>query len=97
MRMVHAFLASFAALAITTVTPVLARNSNDQQTDSGPAPSHCHSLQAGPGGVWVEIPCQELGAPAEKPSKSPGRSAETSQKGTSKHSPDEAEPNPGPS
>jgi hypothetical protein len=97
MRIVHAFLASLAALAIMTAAPVLARNSNDQQTDSGPAPSHCHSLQAGPGGEWVETPCQELGAPAEKPPKSSGRSAETGHKGTSKHSPDEAEPTPGPS
>jgi hypothetical protein len=93
MRIVHAFLASLAALAITTAPPALARNSNDPQTDSGPAPTHCHSLQAGPGGEWIEIPCQELGAPP----KSSGRSAETGHKGASKHSPDEAEPNPGPS
>jgi hypothetical protein len=97
MRIVHVFLASLAALAITTAPPALARNSNDPQTDSGPAPTHCHSLQAGPGGEWIEIPCQELGAPAQRPPKSSGRSAETGHKGASKHSPDEAEPNPGPS
>jgi hypothetical protein len=78
--------------------PVLARNSNAQQTDDGSAPPRCHTLQKGPDGAWVEIPCQELGSPAQLPSKHLGRSAEKARKGIGKRSPDEeAEPSPGPS
>jgi hypothetical protein len=75
MRKVGAFLGSLAVLAIMTA-PVLAKNSTAPQAEDKSAPSQCHSLQAGPNGVWIEIPCQEVGSPAAPPPKPP-RSAET--------------------
>jgi hypothetical protein len=74
MRKVGAVLGSLAALAIMTA-PVLAKSSTAPPTEDKPASSQCHSLQQGPGGAWIEIPCQEVGSPA--PPKPPGRSAET--------------------
>jgi len=78
MRIVSAIIGSFIALAILTA-PVLARNSNAQQpTDEKSAPSQCHSLQRAADGAWVEIPCEEVGAPAQPQPRPTGRSAETS-------------------
>jgi hypothetical protein len=75
MRTVSAILASLAALALLTV-PALAKGSDAQQADDKAAPSECHSLQKGPGGAWIEIPCQELGSPARTEHKTSSRSAE---------------------
>jgi hypothetical protein len=75
MRTVSAIIGSIAALAILT-TPALARHSDTRQTEEKSAPSHCHSLQPGPNGTWIEIPCQELGSPAQAQQKPPGRRAE---------------------
>jgi hypothetical protein len=76
MRKASAFLGSLAALAIMTA-PVLAKSSTAPPAEDKSAPSQCHSLQQGPGGVWIEIPCQEVGSPAPAPPRPPGRSAET--------------------
>ena len=76
MRTVSVILGSLTALAIVTA-PVLARNSNTQQPDEKSAPSQCHSLQRAADGAWVEIPCQEAGAPAQPQPRPTGRSAET--------------------
>jgi hypothetical protein len=76
MRTVRAFLGSLAAVALMTA-PALAKSSNVQPTDEKPASSSCHSLQQGPDGAWIEIPCQELGSPARPQPKPAGRSAET--------------------
>ena len=77
MRKVGAFIGSLAALAIMTA-PVLAKSSTAAPpAEDKSAPSQCHSLQQGPGGVWIEIPCQEVGSPAPAPPRPPGRSAET--------------------
>ena len=75
MRIVSAVLASIAALALLTA-PVLAKNSNAPQSDDKSSPSQCHSLEEGPGGAWIEIPCQELGAPSQTQRKPAGRNAE---------------------
>lgn len=75
MRKISAIVGSLAALALLTA-PVLARNSDARPTDEKPILSSCHSLQPGPDGNWIEIPCQELGSPAQPPRKPEGRSAE---------------------
>jgi len=81
MRTVSALLGSLAALVFALAlmsAPVLARNSNAQQTDDKSAPSPCHSRQQGPDGTWIEIPCQELGGSSAQTTPKPtGRSAET--------------------
>jgi len=76
MRKASAFLGSVAALALMTA-PVLAKSSTAPPAEDKSAPSQCHSLQQGPGGAWIEIPCQEVGSPAPTQPKTPGRSAET--------------------
>lgn len=75
MRTVNAVLASIAALALLTA-PALAKNSNAPQGDDKPSPSQCHSLEEGPGGAWIEIPCQELAAPSQTQRRPEGRNAE---------------------
>jgi len=75
MPKISAIVGSLAALALMTV-PVLARNSDTRPTDEKTVPSSCHSLQPGPDGSWIEIPCQELGSPAQPYRKPEGRSAE---------------------
>jgi len=79
MRIVSATTGSLIALAILTA-PVLAKNSNAQQPDEKSAASQCHSLQRDAAGAWVEIPCQEVGAPAQSQSRATGRSAEAAHK-----------------
>jgi hypothetical protein len=75
MRTVSAIIGSLVALALLTV-PALANNSGAQHADDKSAPSECHSLQKGPAGAWIEIPCQELGSPAQTEHKASSRSAE---------------------
>jgi hypothetical protein len=77
-RIVSAVLASIAALALLPA-PVLAKNSNAPRTDDKSSPSQCHSPQEGPGGAWIEIPCQELGVPSQTQHKPEGRNAEQAQ------------------
>ena len=76
MRTIPALFGSLLALAIMTA-PALAKNISVQPTEEKPAPPACHTLQPGPDGVWVERPCQELGAPAPVPAKPAARRAET--------------------
>jgi hypothetical protein len=77
MRTFSAFLGSIAALAILTA-PVLAKNSHVQPpAEERSAPSPCHTMQKGPDGAWVEMPCQEVGAPAQPQPRPTGRSAES--------------------
>ena len=75
MRTISTFIGSLAALALLSV-PVMARNSSARPAEDKTVSSQCHSLQPGPDGSWVEIPCQELGAaPQRRPE---GGSAEQS-------------------
>jgi len=77
MRTFSAFLGSITALAILTA-PVLAKNSHVQPpTEEKSAPSPCHTMQKGADGAWIEMPCQEVGAPAQPQPRPTGRSAET--------------------
>jgi hypothetical protein len=76
MRTFSALLGSIAALAILT-TPVLAKHSQPQPAEEKSAPSPCHTMQKGPDGAWVEMPCQEVGAPAQPQPRPTGRSAES--------------------
>ena len=79
MRTMQKLFSSLAALALMT-SPVLAKNSNTQPPDEKSAPSPCHTLQRGPDGAWIEIPCQEVGAPAQTQPRPTGRGAETAHK-----------------
>jgi hypothetical protein len=77
MRTFSGFFGSIAALAILTA-PVLAKNSHVQPpTEEKPAPSPCHTMQRGPDGAWIEMPCREMGAPAQPQPRPTGRSAES--------------------
>ena len=76
MRITAAFLASLSALAVMTA-PVLAANSNASQSDEKSVSSPCHTMQRGPDGQWLSIPCQEVGSPAQ-PQPRRGRGTETS-------------------
>jgi hypothetical protein len=69
-----AFFGWLSALAVMT-TPVLAANSNAPQSDEKSVSSPCHTMQRGPDGQWLSIPCQEVGSPAQ-PRR--GRGTETS-------------------
>jgi hypothetical protein len=77
MRTMQKLFSSLATLALLTA-PVLAKNSNAQPPDEKSAASPCHTLQRGPDGAWIEIPCQEVGAPAQP--RPTGRGAETAHK-----------------
>jgi hypothetical protein len=77
MRTMQKLFSSLAALALMT-SPVLAKNSNTQPPGEKSAASPCHTLQRGPDGAWIEIPCQEVGAPAQ--TRPAGRGAETAHK-----------------
>lgn len=79
MRTMRLLLGSLATLAVMTA-PALAKNSNVQPPEENSAPSPCHTLQRGPDGNWIEIPCQEVGAPAQAQPRPTGRSAETAHK-----------------
>ena len=79
MRTMQKLFSSLAALALMT-SPVLAKNSNTQPPDEKSAASPCHTLQRGPDGAWIEIPCQEVGAPAQAQPRPTGRGAETAHK-----------------
>lgn len=65
MRIGLAVTGLLAALALQTA-PALARNSDPRPAEDPSTPTQCHSLQPGPDGSWIEIPCQELGAPAPR-------------------------------
>jgi hypothetical protein len=69
---------SLSALALLTA-PALAKSSN-VQPDETSAPSPCHTLQRGPDGAWIEIPCQEVGAPARAQPRPAGHGAQTAHK-----------------
>jgi hypothetical protein len=76
MRTVSAILlGSVAALAILTA-PVLAKTSDAQQTDEKPTSSPCHSYEQNPDGSWAQLPCQELGPPAQTQHKPATRSVD---------------------
>jgi hypothetical protein len=63
------FAGSVAALA-HFATPVLAKNSETQKADDKQATSPCRAYQKAADGSWQEMPCQEMGAPAETKRKS---------------------------
>jgi hypothetical protein len=76
MRITAAFFGWLSALAVMT-TPALAANSNAPQSDEKSVSSPCHTMQRGPDGQWLSIPCQEVGSPAQ-PQPRRGRATETS-------------------
>ena len=68
-------LGSIAAFAVLTA-PALAKTSNTQPTDNTSASSGCYSSQQNADGSWTQLPCQELGQPAQPSRKSAARSVE---------------------
>jgi hypothetical protein len=76
MRITAAFFGLLSALAVMT-TPVLAANSNAPRSDEKSVSSPCHTMQRGPDGQWLSIPCQEVGSLAQ-PQPRRGRTTETS-------------------
>jgi hypothetical protein len=68
------FVATIAAL-LALAAPGLARNSDTPKTNEQPATSSstCHSYQQAADRSWIELPCQEIGAPAQPQHKSATR------------------------
>ncbi len=75
MRTIHAVLVLIVGLVLPTAQ-VLARQPDARSGDETSTPSPCHSLEKGPDGTWVEIPCQELGAPAAARPKPENRNSQ---------------------
>ena len=67
------FVASMAALLALArrASPRMPtrRRANEQPASS----SSCHSYQQAADGSWIELPCQEIGVPAQPPHKSATR------------------------
>ncbi|MCA1452220.1 hypothetical protein I6F35_03185 [Bradyrhizobium sp. BRP22] len=74
MRIATVIFAGSVAAFAHFATPVLAKNSETQsdaqKTDAKQAASPCRAYQKAADGSWQEMPCQEMGAPAETKRKS---------------------------
>ena len=55
------FVGSLAALV---AAPALAKSSDGQKTEDKPASTSCKAYQRGPDGLWMPLPCGEMGAKA---------------------------------
>jgi hypothetical protein len=75
MRTVTTLLGSIVAVGLLTA-PVLAKSSDAQQTDDKSASSPCRSYEQKPDGSWAQLPCQELGPPAQTQRKPATRSVD---------------------
>jgi hypothetical protein len=74
MQLKHAiFVGALAALASLAV-PALAKHSDAPKTSEQPAASACSARQQTADGTWTQVPCQEVGSPAQPPGKSATRS-----------------------
>jgi hypothetical protein len=74
MRLGPAILAASMAALLALVAPSLARNSDTTKANEQPASSSsCHSYQQAADKSWIELPCQEIGAPAQPQHKSATR------------------------
>jgi hypothetical protein len=60
-------------------TTALAQNSTPAPSEERSASSPCHTMQRGPDGQWLSIPCQELGSTAQ-PQPRRAHGTETSQR-----------------
>ena len=76
MRFGHALFVATTAALLAAAVPGLAKNGETQKTSEQPAASSCHSYQMGADESWIELPCQELGAPATSPKSSPRKADE---------------------
>ena len=71
MRVVNLALITLGALA-ALATPVLAKNTNAQKTETEEdASPTCSSYQLGPDGNWAPLPCQELGTHSSQQHRAP--------------------------
>ena len=65
MRLGPAIVVASMAALLTLAAPGLARNSDTPKPSVQPAAASCHSYQQATDKSWIELPCQELGAPAQ--------------------------------
>jgi hypothetical protein len=74
MRIAAVIFAGSVAAFAHFATPVLAKNSETQpdaqKADENQATSPCRAYQKAADGSWQQMPCQEMGAPAETKRKS---------------------------
>ena len=63
MRLGPAIVVASMAALLTLAAPGLARNSDTPKPSVQPAAASCHSYQQATDKSWIELPCQELGAP----------------------------------
>jgi hypothetical protein len=61
MRMIHFVFAGTLAAATVLTGPVLAKNSDNQKSESNSSSSACSAYQQGPDGTWEPLPCKEAG------------------------------------
>jgi hypothetical protein len=73
MRLGPAIVVASMAALLTLAAPGLARNSDAPKANEPPAAPSCHSYQQAADKSWIELPCQELGAPAQAQHKSATR------------------------
>jgi hypothetical protein len=76
MRFGPAIVAASMAALLTLAAPGLARNSDTPKPSEQPTAASCHSYQQAADKSWIELPCQELGAPAEAEHKSATRTTD---------------------
>lgn len=72
MRIATLIFAGAVAVLAQVTTPALAKDSDGPKADEKEAvsPSPCRAYQKAADGSWQELPCQEMGAPAETKRKS---------------------------
>jgi hypothetical protein len=74
MRIKDAIAGGVIAALASMATPALAKHVETPKPAEQPVSSSCSASQQTADGTWTQVPCQEVGSPAQPPGKSAARS-----------------------